>query len=223
MVSILGLFAKSPFGPIQEHMHKVHECVVALKNLLNEYIEQGPSCLPVLVEKVSLLEHEADVIKNDIRDNLPRSIFMPVDRRDLLDVVHSIDAIADAAEDVARLLVIREMPFPDELKKTFNTFVSSVFGSADLAEEIVSKLDNLLAVSFTGREADTVLSMINALGKKEHEADVAQEALLKELFKMEESLKTLDLMWWLKTFGKLGDIANLAEKMVNRLRLFMSK
>ena len=40
-----------------------------------------------IVDEICRLESEADEIKNDIRGHLPKSIFMPVDRRDLLEIL----------------------------------------------------------------------------------------------------------------------------------------
>jgi predicted phosphate transport protein (TIGR00153 family) len=223
MVSIFSLFSKSPFGPIQKHMQMVDSCVRALSELLVDLTENSGDKVMELAEKVSKLEHDADLIKNDIRDHLPTSLFMPVDRRDLLEVITNIDAIADVAEDTARLIVMRRMEFPEELKPRFKEFTEAVFSTSSMAHNIVVLLDDLLASSFAGSQSEKVLNMIKNLGQEEHRADIAGEKLLQEMFKIEDRLKPLDIIWWLKIFGKLGDVANASEKMVNRLRLFMSK
>jgi len=57
-------------------------------------------------------EAEADRIKNELRLHLPKSLFMPVDRRDLLEVLHLQDTIANTAQDIAGLLVERQMSIP---------------------------------------------------------------------------------------------------------------
>ncbi len=223
MRTIWSLFQQSPFGPIQKHMEIALQCVKALRELLDDLANNEGKNTGVMETRVSELEHQADIIKNKIRDTLPKSIFMPVDRRDLLEVVSSIDSIADAAQDVARLIAMRKMAFPMELKTTFSEFAGFTFKAADLAADVVHELDELLQSAFSGAEADKVHELINFLGKEEHNADIAQGKLLEELFKIEDRMKPLDVMWWLKIFAKVGDIANNAEKMSNRLRLFMAK
>jgi predicted phosphate transport protein (TIGR00153 family) len=223
MVSIFNLFSKSPFGPIQRHMQLVHECVEALGKLLDAFTGEEGKDLESLASEVCELERKADVVKNDIRDTLPKSIFMPVDRRDLLEVVSNIDDIADTAEDVARLIALRKKPIPNQLKERFREFTGFVFSTEKMANEVVAKLDNLLASSFAGVEADRALDRIRLLGEEERNSDIAQETLLTELFELEDQFKPFDLYWWLKIFGKIGTIADKSQRMVNRLRLFMSK
>jgi uncharacterized protein len=223
MRSILSLFQKSPFGPIQKHMEVVNACVAALHNLIDDVVNNDSANLATLEKKVSDLEHEADIVKTKIRDTLPNSLFLPVDRRDLLEVVANIDGIADVAQDVAKLLTMRRMKFPAPLKATFQEFCGYAWRAADAAGRVVRELDQLLQSAFAGPEVEKVLTMISEIGKEEHGADIAQGNLLTELFKIEDGLKTLDVLWWLKVFSALGDISNNSEKMVNRLRLFMAK
>ncbi|MCU0722871.1 MAG: TIGR00153 family protein [Planctomycetes bacterium] len=223
MRSILSLFQQSPFGPIQKHMQVVVSCVEALRALVDDVVNNDSANLAVMETKVSELEHEADVVKTKIRDTLPNSLFLPVDRRDLLEVVSSIDSIADAAQDVARLLAMRKMKFPAPLKESFTEFCGYVWRSADDAGRVVHELDQLLQSAFAGSQAEKVLTLISELGKEEHGADIAQGKLLMDLFRLEDGMKTLDVFWWLKTFGKLSDVSNNSEGMANSLRLFMAK
>src|SRR5690606_7482771 len=105
--SILGLFAKSPFGPLAEHAHRVHETVVLIRPLVEAFIEGDWSRTQELYERISRLEHDADVLKNDIRDHLPKSLFLPVDRGDVLLFLREQDRVADSAEDLGVLLTMR--------------------------------------------------------------------------------------------------------------------
>jgi uncharacterized protein Yka (UPF0111/DUF47 family) len=57
----------------------------------------------------------------------------------------------------------------------------------------------------------------------EHEADILQHALLYKLLTLEEELGALNIVLWMRVFQCVGDIANGAEKVGNRLRLFLSK
>ena len=47
---------------------------------------------------MSRTEHQADQIKNEIRANLPRRLFMAMDRRDMLDA-SSGEGLADGVGD----------------------------------------------------------------------------------------------------------------------------
>ena len=83
MSIIKDLFGKSPFGPLVEHTKKVHECVEQVKPLLEALIHENYIELRNLQDKVSKLEYEADRLKHEIREHLPRRFFLPVDKADL--------------------------------------------------------------------------------------------------------------------------------------------
>jgi uncharacterized protein Yka (UPF0111/DUF47 family) len=57
----------------------------------------------------------------------------------------------------------------------------------------------------------------------EHEADLKEQALLHKLLTLEEELGALNIVLWMRIFRCVADIANGAEKVGNRLRLFLSK
>src|SRR5580704_5745643 len=101
MLTIARLFGKSPFAPLQTHMDKVASCIGELPNLFEAVIDQDSHAIQIIGEKISKLEHEADLTKNDIRNHLPKSIFLPLDRSALLDILSLQDAIADQAEEIA--------------------------------------------------------------------------------------------------------------------------
>jgi len=96
-----GLFGRSPIKPLQEHMYRVY---MGIKNLtpLVEGMIAGDS-EAILTAQVEIIkgEHDADEMKRELRTHLPKGLFMPVDRRDILDVLLRQDMIANQAKDVA--------------------------------------------------------------------------------------------------------------------------
>ena len=87
-----NLFARSPFGPLQEHQHKVEECAELVPSLMEACLQGNQQQVAELAKQISALEGEADDIKNQVRDQLPRSLFMPVSRSDVLQVLAAQDA-----------------------------------------------------------------------------------------------------------------------------------
>lgn len=221
--SIFGLFAKSPFTPFLEMADRVEECTNQVPVLFDAFFEGNYDQIREISEQISHLEHEADVAKTKVRDSLPRSIFLPVDRRDLLDVLSSLDAIADCAEDVGILFTLRRMEPHEELVPALKSLVRRVMATVQKALEIVRQMEVLAEVGFTGREAERVRDLIDELGRLEHEADIVQDDLARRLFEIEDKIKPGSLFVWNKIFNKVGDMANHAEKCGNRLRLFFAQ
>jgi hypothetical protein len=221
--TIFELFAKSPFGPLQDHMRKVLECVRLIPDLFKALEDGDDTRFKELSDLIQQKEFEADTIKNDIRGDLPKTIFTPVDRRDLLEILSIQDSISDVAEDVMVLLNMKKFTVPENIKVELWGFIDQVMKTVDHFGTIGEELDELMEASFGGAEAAKVMEMIDNLGQEEYEADRLQHALLKKLLSMEDELGALNIVMWMKILQALGDIANNAEKTANRIRLFLSK
>ncbi len=221
---IFNLFRKSPFEPLQEMMAKVKECAFEVKPLYEALLEGDKERLRGMVEHISHLEFEADQIKNRMRASLPRGILMPVARADILEILANEDAIADATEDVAVLMTLKEdLAVTPQLRDCLLKLVDNVLEVVELASKVIEELDILVETSFGGPEAQRVISMIDEVCDMEHHADEVQREVTKTFLSHEAQFSPGDLWLWLKIVAKTGDIANYAERMCNRVRLFLSK
>jgi predicted phosphate transport protein (TIGR00153 family) len=218
--TILNLFGRSPFAPLQTHMEKVMGCVHMLQPLFDAVKHKDYATVEQLAEKISTIEHEADITKNDIRNHLPKTIFLPIDRGHLLDMLSLQDSIADAAEDVAVLVTLKPLELPDAFKEDFHSFLQKNIEAFDAAYAIIKEIHELLETSFGGIEAQKVRAMVDEVAFKEHEVDLVQRKLLKKLFQSDEntmSYSTFDL--WQRIFERLASISNLSENLANRVRM----
>jgi len=221
--TIFDLFAKSPFGPLQDHLAKIMDCVRLIPDLFRAIEKDDDEQIRIITEKVEKAEFEADQIKNQIRSDLPSTIFTPVDRTDLLDILRFQDRISDVAEDVAVLYRMKKLPFPESIRELFWKFLDQVMVTVEQYAKINGELDELVEASFGGAEAGKMVEMISVLSELEHEADLRQADLLQKLLTLEEELGALNIVLWMRIFQCVGDIANGAEKVGNRLRLFLTK
>ena len=219
--TIAGLFARSPFGPMQAHMEKVVACARMLPNLIAALKSGDQQAVRSQAKQISTAESAADEIKNQLRASLPSTVFLPVDRRDILEILAVQDAIADKTEDVGVLLTLRELSIPPEFGAHLDEFVDAVMKAVDLAEAVNKTLDTLMEASFGGPEAEEVVDLINQLGRAEHEADKVQDQLARILFSLDH-LQTAELLLWTKVLEMMGSIADRAETMGNRLRLLIA-
>lgn len=223
MRAIVQLFTKSPFGALKQHMLKGGECVDLVRSMFEAMLDGDEVRLASIGKQISKLEHRADEIKNEIRDNLPRSIFLPVDRVDFLSVLSQQDSIPDTVEDISVLLTVRKTFVPPSWRDLLLNYVDRCVETFRATAGVVSQLDELVDVGLTGPDAEDVLEKINRIGQLEWEADKAQFEMLHKMFEMEDQLKPVDLFWWSKIFRELGDIANYSEKTADRIRLMLYK
>ena len=97
---LAALVKRSPLLFIQEHMRSVLGCARLVPSLLERLCEEDTEEFESIKNLISEKENDADLIKNSLRGRLPKSLFMPIDRRDLLEVLHIQDSIADTSQDV---------------------------------------------------------------------------------------------------------------------------
>lgn len=222
MAGILKLFARSPFGPMLAHMEAVMACVRQVEPLFAA-LPRGAAELATVSAEIDRLEAQADQAKNEIRDHLPRALFLPVDRRDLLDVVHMQDSMADSLQEAADLLNLRPLTVPAGLAGDLRQFVADVLATCEAAAAIMSSLSELVETGFGGPEAARVMVLIEALDDADSKSDRMERTVLRRLFELEADLGAVDLMLWYQVLRKTGEIANYAERTGNRLRLLLAK
>jgi predicted phosphate transport protein (TIGR00153 family) len=162
-------------------------------------------------------------VKHEVRAGLPRSLFLPVDRRDVLEVLHFQDSIADTAQDIAGLLLERKMSVPEHMADPLELFVERCVEVVGLAAEIVAAFDQLLEVGFKGPEVDEMEGKINRLNAAEDGTDDLGMALVRSLFAHEDEMKPVSVMMWYRLIEWIGDLADYAEKVANRVRLLIAR
>jgi len=222
MRNILPIFGRSPFRPLRQHMDKVQETLGHLRPFFEAFLADDRETARELRKSIMKLEHEADLIKNDIRDHLPRSYFMPVDRRDLLGLLHQQDTVADLCEDIVIVATLRErLPLPEDVRERFLGLVDEAVETCLQASRLDEELDKLLSSSFGGPEADNVVEMINEISQHEFEVDKAAYTLAQELYRREDIMGPTVLLLWQKLIELVGRLANAAEAIGDQIRLML--
>tara|TARA_B110001454_G_scaffold60131_1_gene58772 strand:+ start:339 stop:959 length:621 start_codon:yes stop_codon:yes gene_type:complete len=204
------------------HIDKVSECVNQIKPLFDAFLSSDYEKVESIAKEISKVEYKADKIKDDIRQHLPQSIFLPVDKRDFMHLLSAQDDIADAVEDLAVLMRIKNINTPDALRQPLIELVDYVVTLANDACGMIRELEDLLEASFGGAEAEKVENMASNLGVAEYEADKMQFLLAQKLFSLSD-LSAADLFLLNELIKKLGGVADQSEKIGKTLRVFISR
>jgi len=219
---LASLFGRNPFSSLQEHMKIVTETVDYVPPLFEALAAKDYDKVGQIKDAIFAAEDRADKVKNDLRKHLPRGLFLPVDRRDLLEMLDLQDSIADVAQDIAGLLVERRMLIPPEMQDDLLHLVKRCVEVCHEADTIICELDELLAMGFGGQEASRVEDLVNALNDSEEETDQLELSLTKTLFSLEDDLPPVSVIFWYQLIEWIGDLADYAEKVGNRLRLMIA-
>jgi hypothetical protein len=218
MRTLAKLFVKSPFAPLQKHMEDVNECVNKVKEIFEALEKNDSESIPRIAKEISKLEAKADTTKQELRNHLPSSLFMPISKGALLEILSLQDDIADDCEDIGILLTLKDLTLKEIFKDDFKNFLKRNLETYELIKIIIAEFDNLLETSFTGREAEKVKSMVSKVALKEHEADLSQRQLLKNIFNNEEHFSHGEFQLWLLLLKEIRTLSNTSEKLAHRIR-----
>ena len=218
MRSIAKVFGRSPFIPLQMHMEKVALCVNLVREIFEPYRRGDMDRVRAMAEDISGIEHEADHLKHEIRNNLPRGLFLPVARANLLRIVTTQDSIANHAENTGVILTFKQARVFDGFDAAFDSFLEMGMETFNLARAIVDELDELLETGFGGVEANTVRELVDKVALKEHETDVCQHGLVRDLLAHEDDISYGDFFLWTRIIRQISTIADKSESLAVEVR-----
>ncbi|EIK54574.1 phosphate transport regulator [Stutzerimonas stutzeri TS44] len=219
----VSLFGRSPIGPMQQHMAKSHECAANLVPFFQAVMAQNWERVEQIQQEMVQLENEADKLKKSVRQHLPKSLFLPVPRSDLLDLLSVQDKIANRAKDIAGLMLGRCMNIPPQLQPQMLAYVQRCVDASTQALKALKELDALLETGFSGREAALVEKMVEELEDIERDTDRMQVAVRRNLYQLEKDLPPVDVIFLYKIIEWVGDIADRAERVGNRLEQLLAR
>ncbi|PKF61854.1 TIGR00153 family protein [Psychromonas sp. psych-6C06] len=221
--SIFGVFAKSPIKPIQMHIDKAAACSELLVSFFHASAKPDWVEAEKIRKEISTLEKQADELKRELRLTLPRGLFMPIDRSDLIELVNRQDKIANTTKDIAGRIYGRQLQIPNEIFTDFMTYVERCVDAVKQARKAINELDELLETGFKGREVDIVTEMIGELESIEDDTDTLQIRLRRHLLSVEEHYNPVDVMFLYQILEWVGQLADHSELIGTQLELILAR
>ena len=223
MANVLAnIFGKSPVIPLEKHVNISYRCTRELNPFFAAVVKEDWDKASKSRDKIVQLEHEADDLKKKIRLHLPKSLFMPVPRQDLLELLLVQDKMANRTKDVSGVALGRKMKIPAAIADDFLEFVVRNVDAAKQARKSVRELDELFTSGFRGAEVSLVASLIEELDQIETDTDDREADLRSALFEIESELAPVDVIFLYRVIELTGEIADMAERVGRRLELLLS-
>jgi hypothetical protein len=219
---LANIFGSSPVMPLERHVGLAYKCTRKIIGFFEAVIANDWETAKSIRGEIERLEHEADDLKKEIRLGLPKSLFMPVPREDLLELLLVQDKMANRTKDVSGIVMGRTLQIPPEIASEFLEFVARAVDAAKQARKSVRELDELFTSGFRGAEVKLVSKLIEELDRIETDTDDREAALRASLFKVESELEPVNVMFLYKVIGLIGEIADMAERVGRRLELLLS-
>ena len=217
------LFGRSPVKPMQEHISKAHACTKELIPFFEAAMVGDYEKAAEVRKEITRLEAEADALKKDIRAHLPNSLFMPVPRSDLLELLSMQDRIANRAKDISGIMLGREMSIPTEIQDLMTKYLKAAISTSKRAKDALAELDELFETGFGSKEVDFVGSLLGKLDAQEHKTDEFEIKIRRSLRDIEQNYPPLDMMFLYKVIEQIGDLADISQRVGSRLQILIAR
>jgi predicted phosphate transport protein (TIGR00153 family) len=217
---ISSIFCKSPFEGLQKHADKVKECAHLFREAVVCHMGQECKRLNLLAEQVARMESEADDIKRNIRNHLPRGILMPVDKFQFFQYLGEQDKVMDEVEEALFWLSFRPAGIPAELAADIHHLVESVIPPIEKLPELVTFAREYFK-SRSKEQRIRMKSLIRDIRQYEREADHLERELK---FKIFTTIKDALVVYHLvRLIEHIGAIADHAQNASDRMRTMIAK
>lgn len=221
--TITRVFGRSPIKPLQGHMQSVVECAEYMLPFFEAVIANDWKQAEKHYEQIVDAENRADAEKKKIRLHLPKSLFMPIPRQDLLNLLSKQDKIANTTKDIAGLIFGRELSVPPVIADSLIEFIKTSIKTTSAAKSVIDELDELIETGFGGRSIEIVEKLIFRLEQLEHETDEQQILIRAQLHPLEEELSPVDAVFLYKIIEQIGNLADCAQKTGDQIQVIVAR
>jgi len=217
----MSMFITSPFEGVQEHAEKVKECAWAFQQAIECYVSNRCKSFEELRKEVIRLESEADAIKRRIRGHLPMGTLMPVSKFQLFRYLREQDGVLDAVEDALDWISYRsEAGIPPEAERDFFLLVDAVIEPIEELSKMVTEAREYFR-TYNEKQRSKVKEIIRTLRKQEHEADIIEDAIKRNIF--QGSSDAVTVFHIVRLAEIVGSIADHAENAGDMMRAMLAK
>lgn len=217
----MSMFVTSPFEGLQEHAEKVRECAWTFQQAIECYISQKCQTFENMRKEVVQLETEADAIKRRIRGHLPVGTLLPVSKFQLFRYLREQDGVLDSVEDSLDWISYRsEKGIPPEIEKNFLLLVDAVMEPIEELSKVVAEARKYF-MTYNEKQRSLVKDIIRNLRRQEHEADILEQAIKRQVFNL--STDAVTIFHIVRLAEIVGSIADHAENAGDMMRAMLAK
>jgi len=202
-------------GDAQKHVEETYKTVTHFAEAVQAFIRGDASAMAVAINNVSEGEHQADLLRSKMVNELSEGLLLPPDREDLMHFVRSLDKIADWTNGAARLLGFIEQRLPENILKNISSATDLIFSSIAKLKEAIRAL--------TKNDLKKAVQDCEDVDRLEHEADDQKKLLIGAIIHAKLEPTSLLLCYQLAEYlegvtDKIEDVADFVKVMAIKSR-----
>ena len=217
--AISDVISNSPLALLERHAGVCVDCVERLPLYFAEAQANRWGRASEVREEICRFEGLADELKQDVRSNLPRGLWMSVSRADLLELVRVQDKMANGVKEVSGISLGRQLAFPAAMTSEVADFIDVVVQVSRVVVKIIGATRELSRSAFGTRQTNVILDFVSQVEADERRSDEMQAALRARLREYEAELSAVDAIFLYQLLAAIGDIADNAEKVAHRAQI----
>ena len=217
--AISDVISNSPLALLERHAGVCVDCVERLPLYFAEAQANRWGRASDVREEICRFEGLADELKQDVRSNLPRGLWMSVSRADLLELVRVQDKMANGVKEVSGISLGRQLAFPAAMTSEVADFIDVVVQVSRIVVKIIGATRELSRSAFGTRQTNVILDFVSQVEADERRSDEMQAALRARLREYEAELSAVDAIFLYQLLAAIGDIADNAEKVAHRAQI----
>ncbi len=222
-VSILDMFAASPVKPLQAHMESTLQAIDRLAVFFSAVLMRDWQSAESDYHVICQAELKADQLKADLREHLPKGLFMSMSRNDILGILKTQEKMANTCKAIATLVLTRKMLVPEDLQQPIKDYLDDIMHAVHRAASAISRVDELMEIGFKGIEADKIERRIHQVDDAATNVEDRHLELRQLLFSKEDQFSPVEVMFLYQLLDQMASIARLADNLGGRLLLLLAK
>lgn len=172
-------------------------------------------------ELVSQREHEADLIKRRIRNELTQARRLLMPRSALYQLLWHQDQIADLCQDAALLMSLRRPKLGIALEDAYRALAEAVSRIVHAYGVTIEDFDDAITSRDLRGAAGKIAEGVDRINQLEHESDLVEREIVSAIYASEE-LPPFDRYHLIQLVLMLGGIADQVENAAGDLRAMIS-
>lgn len=217
-----GLLApRNHWEKLLAHYDKIMEGMKLIEDALECYILQGGECPSFMdiSEQVNSVEDEADKIKRNIRNHLPKGLFLTVDRVLFFNYTRSQDNILDDGQEALDWLHMRTVTIPKPLQTYLSELSNEVQQTVSSLKPALESTIQLLQGEHYDRQSTK--ETIRTVRRQHQKVFKLQAEVIREVYNSDMDFK--DIFQVIRYCEKLYGMSHNTEACVDLLRAMIAR
>jgi len=211
------LTGRRPLVSFKNHAAAVEEAAEELGRQTRTWLRGEP----VNPELVSQREHEADLVKQDIRNQLTQARRLLMPRSALYQLLWHQDQIADLCQDAALLMSLRRPPLGIALEDAYRTLAEAVSRTVHAYRVTIEDFDSAITARNLHSAASRIAEGVDHIHQFEHESDLLEREIVAAIYATED-LPPFDRYHLIQLVLMLGGIVDQVENAAGHLGALVS-